>query len=150
MKAWSFEYPEPLMPNREVCLRTFSIPDSENQAETCAGGPDGGRSSWTECMLFDCWTETHSVSNLNILAAGDSETTGKLLCNCKLFLRIVGEIDAELLVCDNSTEPPMITSPLLFAHLLAGELVSQCLCSQLSMNSAEVQSTGFRSAKEEL
>lgn len=30
MKAWSFEYSQdPLMPNHEVCLRAFSIPDSE-------------------------------------------------------------------------------------------------------------------------
>lgn len=90
MKGWAFEYPQdPLMPNHEVWLRAFSIPDSGNQSEKelfflspGAGGPHGARFSWLHCTLYvvrllnrNALSQVRpgrSLSNLTTLVAADS------------------------------------------------------------------------------
>lgn len=99
MKAWAFEYLQaPLMPDHEVCLRAFSIPDSGNQSERFFlfffFVSESRRSS--RRMVFLNWMYVvktvqpkcqvlhgHSLSNLNLT------TAGYLLC-CKTVVERYG------------------------------------------------------------
>lgn len=98
MKAWAFEYPQdPLMPNHEVCLRAFSIPDSGNQSERFLFVSESRRSSrWTVSLN---WMYAVRLLNRNALSQVlhsrsapnlTMQLARYLLCNCKTVVERYG------------------------------------------------------------
>lgn len=139
MKAWAFEYLQvPLMPDHEVCLSAFSIPDSGNQKDFFFFVPESTEwSSWTECMLLNRWTEMSgsaqaTLSNLNLT------TARYLLGNCKTVVERWTSETLKTLVCDSVQRLCVVfldtetsSSPFFFVYFENSCLGAKCLCEPL-------------------